>query len=158
MTNRTLAHSEALRLLGSVTLGRITFTHDALPAVLPVNHIVDQGEVIVRGHRGMDAVLMEAAGTVVAYSADVIDPETYVGWSVTLTGQAEILDDPAEVARYPHIVRPWRSHEESFVVRIQPGVVTGFELLEPGEQPTGALRSSQIRPGSQASQTSGTPR
>jgi hypothetical protein len=138
MTNRTLAHSEALRLLGSVTLGRISFTLDALPAILPVNHIVDESRVIVRGHRGMDAVLKEAAGKVVAYSADVIDPETYVGWSVTLTGQAEIVDDPVEVARYPQIVRPWRSQEERFVVCIQPAVVTGFELLEPGEQTTGA--------------------
>ncbi len=138
MTNRTLAHGEALRLFDSVTLGRISFTHEALPAILPVNHIVDDGCVIVRGHRGMDAVLKEAAGNVVAYSADVIDPETYVGWSVTLTGQAEIVDDPVEIARYPQIVRPWRSHEESFVVRIEPVVVTGFELLEPGEQTTGA--------------------
>jgi nitroimidazol reductase NimA-like FMN-containing flavoprotein (pyridoxamine 5'-phosphate oxidase superfamily) len=138
MTNRALADGEALRLLGSVTLGRISFTHDALPAILPVNHIVDEGSVIVRGHRGMDAVLQEAAGKVVAYSADVIDPATYVGWSVTLTGQAEIVDDPEEIARYPQIVRPWRAHEERFVVRIEPVVVTGFELLEPGEQTTGA--------------------
>jgi nitroimidazol reductase NimA-like FMN-containing flavoprotein (pyridoxamine 5'-phosphate oxidase superfamily) len=138
MTNRALAYSEALELLGSVTLGRLAFTLDALPAVLPVNHVVDRGEVVVRGHRGMDVALKTAAGKVVAYSADVIDPRTYVGWTVTLTGEAELVDDPAEVARYPRIVRPWRSHEESFVVRIQPAVVTGFELLEPDELPTGA--------------------
>lgn len=138
MTNRALAHSEALHLLGSVELGRLAFTLDALPAILAVNHIVDRGDVIVRGHRGTDAVLRSAAGKVVAYSADVIDPPTYLGWSVALTGQAEMVDDPAEVARYPRIVRPWRSHEESFVIRIQPVVITGFELLEPDEQSCGA--------------------
>ena len=138
MTNRALAHDEALRLLASVTLGRIAFTLNALPAILAVNHVVDQGDVIVRGHRGMDVVLKSAAGEVVAYSADVIDPQTYVGWSVALTGQAELVDDPAAIARYPRIVRPWRSNEESFVIRIQPAVVTGFELVEPNEQPTHA--------------------
>jgi nitroimidazol reductase NimA-like FMN-containing flavoprotein (pyridoxamine 5'-phosphate oxidase superfamily) len=138
MTNRALADSEALDLLGRVTLGRLAFTLDALPAVLPVNHIVDRGAVIVRGHRGLDAMLKTAAGNVVAYSADVIDPDTYVGWTVTLTGRAELVDDPATIARYPRIVRPWRSNEESFAIRIHPAVVSGFELLEPDELPTGA--------------------
>lgn len=137
MTNRALAPSEALDLLGGVMLGRLAFTVDALPAILAVNHIVDRGDVIVRGHRGTDVTLKAVAGNVVAYSADVIDPHTYVGWSVSLTGRAELVDDPAAVARYPEIVRPWRSHEESFVVRIQPVVVTGFELLDPDEQATG---------------------
>lgn len=49
-----------------------------------------------------------------------------------------MVDNPAEVAHYPQIVRPWRSHEESFVIRIHPEIVAGFELLEPQEQATGA--------------------
>ena len=35
-----LNRSEALKLLGSVSLGRLVFTHQALPAVRPVNHLV----------------------------------------------------------------------------------------------------------------------
>ena len=66
-------------------MGKISFTLDALPTIRPVNHVVDQGDVIVRGHRGVDVVLKAAAGKVVAYPADAIDPRTYVGWSVTLT-------------------------------------------------------------------------
>lgn len=36
-----LDRSEALRLLGTVPLGRIVFTHQALPAIRPVNHVVE---------------------------------------------------------------------------------------------------------------------
>jgi Pyridoxamine 5'-phosphate oxidase len=130
MTNRALAHSEALHLLGGVALGRIAFTVDALPTILPANHIVDQGDIIVRGHRGMDALLKAAAGNVVAYSADVIDQRTYVGWTVTLTGLAEMVDDPEKLARYPEIIRSWGTHEENYAIRIVPGVMVGFELLQ----------------------------
>ena len=134
MTNRALAHSEALRLLGGVSLGRIAFTIDALPTIRPTNHIVDDGVVIVRGHRGVDLELKAAADKVVAYSADVIDPCTYVGWCVTLTGIALLIDHPSDRADLPTVVRPWGTHEQSYVIRIEPEVVTGFELLErPGE-------------------------
>jgi hypothetical protein len=136
MSSRALSPTEALQLLGRVELGRIAFTIDALPTIQPVNHVVDQGDVIVRGHRGMDVVLRAAVGKVVAYSAGVIDPRTYVGWSVTLTGVAQLIDNPAELAGYPPVVRPWEPHEQSYVIRIHPQVVTGFELHEQPEQTT----------------------
>ena len=140
MPSRAMTHTEALQLLGSVALGRIAFTIDALPTIRPVNHTVDHGDVIVRGHRGVDVVLKAAADKVVAYAADVIDPHTYVGWSVTLTGMAQLIDSPAEMARYPAVVRPWETHEEGYVIRIQPQVLTGFELRKrPGELATDAL-------------------
>lgn len=45
---------EALRLLGTVGLGRIVFTRHALPAVRPVNHLLDDGDIIVRVQDGLD--------------------------------------------------------------------------------------------------------
>jgi Pyridoxamine 5'-phosphate oxidase len=138
MPHRAVPHTEALELLGSVVLGRIAFTIDALPTIRTVNHIVDHGDVIVRGHRGVDVVLKEAVGKVVAYSADLIDPRTYVGWSVTLTGVAHLIENSAMLARYPEVVRPWEAYEEGYVIRIHPEIVTGLELLErPEVQPIG---------------------
>ncbi|WP_370095729.1 hypothetical protein [Streptacidiphilus sp. MAP12-20] len=32
------------------------FTQHALPAIRPVNHIVDQGDIIIRSHNGADLV------------------------------------------------------------------------------------------------------
>jgi len=40
--------TEAKRLLRSVSYRRIVFTRDTLPAVRPVNHVIDDGEVIIR--------------------------------------------------------------------------------------------------------------
>jgi pyridoxamine 5'-phosphate oxidase-like protein len=133
MPHRALTHGAALQLLGSVMLGRIAFTVDALPTIRSVNQIVDHGDVIVRGHRGVDVVLRAAAGGVVAYSADVIDPRTYVGWSVTLTGVAQMIDDSAMLERYPLVVRAWEAHEQGYVIRIHPEIVTGIEVLEQPE-------------------------
>jgi nitroimidazol reductase NimA-like FMN-containing flavoprotein (pyridoxamine 5'-phosphate oxidase superfamily) len=44
--------TEALRLLASVRHGRVVFTSKALPAIRPVNHLVDDGRVIAHStHR-----------------------------------------------------------------------------------------------------------
>lgn len=47
-----LGRDEALRLLATVSLGRIVFTQYALPAVRPVNHLVEGESIIVRVHEG----------------------------------------------------------------------------------------------------------
>ena len=130
MTSRALGRDEALQLLESVSLGRISYTMDALPAIWPVNHIVSEGAVILRGHRGVDVMLRAVAGAVVAFSADVIDPRTYVGWGVTVTGEAELIDNPTDLARYASRIRPFGPHEQAYVIRIQPEIVTGLELLQ----------------------------
>jgi nitroimidazol reductase NimA-like FMN-containing flavoprotein (pyridoxamine 5'-phosphate oxidase superfamily) len=93
---------ESLRLLARARMGRIVFTHQALPAIRPVNHLLDDGHVIIRSHLG--AALVTAAGSatgvVVAYEADAIDSDDHLGWSVVVTGTAHLVRDPGEVARY----------------------------------------------------------
>jgi hypothetical protein len=42
-----LDRGEAMRLLASV-YGRVVFTQNALPAIRPMNHLVDEGRVIIR--------------------------------------------------------------------------------------------------------------
>ncbi len=129
-----LTREESLRLLGSVSLGRVVFTHRALPAIRPVNHLVDAGDIIIRSHAG--AAVISAADTdgsvVVAYEADAIDPDDHVGWSVVVTGTAKLIRDPQQVARYERLLRPWVIGEMDQVIRIRPEMITGFRLV--GEQ------------------------
>lgn len=125
-----LSRDEALRRLASVSMGRVVFTDRALPAIRPVNHLVDGGDVIIRSHLG--AALMRAAdsGVVVAFEADRIDAEQRLGWSVIVTGMARRVSDPAEIERFQEQLKPWIQRPEMpFVVRIQPELVTGFELV-----------------------------
>ncbi|MEV5971472.1 pyridoxamine 5'-phosphate oxidase family protein [Streptomyces sp. NPDC051921] len=124
---------EALRLLGTVSLGRIVFTQHALPAIRPVNHLMDGNDVIVQLHDGATLASIvaptDAAGVVVAYEADVIDPETHIGWSVVVTGYARRVTDPGELAHFATRLRPWIDHPDvNAALRIRPDLVTGLQL------------------------------
>ncbi|MEU9385960.1 pyridoxamine 5'-phosphate oxidase family protein [Streptomyces sp. NPDC048279] len=127
---------EALRLLGSVSLGRIVFTRHALPTVRPVNHVLDGGEIVVRTHEGADlsACIRRAdgLGVVVAYEADSIDPATHLGWSVVVTGYARLVTDPVELARYRAMVSPWVDQTMDLAVRVRPDLVSGVLLSADG--------------------------
>ncbi|MCX5071163.1 pyridoxamine 5'-phosphate oxidase family protein [Streptomyces sp. NBC_00513] len=129
---RALDRAEALRLLGTVSLGRIVFTQHALPAVRPVNHLVEGEDVIVRIHDGGAlASLVPPAnvpGVVVAYEADVIDSATHLGWSVVVTGYATPVADADEMDRFAALLRPWAGHPMTGALRIRPDLVTGFRL------------------------------
>ncbi|MFB7176418.1 pyridoxamine 5'-phosphate oxidase family protein [Streptomyces sp. NPDC056257] len=131
-----LGADEALQLLGTAELGRIVFTRHALPAVRPVNHVLDAGDIIVRVQDGSTLAALLAtrqeAGVVVAYEADDIDPGEHLGWSVVATGYATAVTDPDEIERYVRLLEPWAPGSASGAIRIRPDLVTGFRLREGG--------------------------
>ncbi|MCX4721385.1 pyridoxamine 5'-phosphate oxidase family protein [Streptomyces virginiae] len=131
-----LGADEALQLLGTADLGRIVFTHHALPAVRPVNHVLDAGDIIVRVQDGsaLAALLatQQAAGVVVAYEADDIDPGEHLGRSVVATGYATAVTDPDEIDRYVRLLQRRTAGDASGATRIRPDLVAGFRLREGG--------------------------
>ena len=124
---------EAMRLLGSVSFGRIVFTQHALPTIRPVNHVLVDGDIVIRTHAGAaltsQAQQARGPGVVVAYEADAIDPDTHLGWSVTVTGYAQLVTDPHELVRYQGLLRPWVERTMDYAVRIRPDLVTGLRLV-----------------------------
>jgi len=128
-----LSEAKSLSLLGSVPFGRVVFSRDALPAIRPVNHIVDGGTVIIRTHLG--AAVLSAVGMVVAFEADSIDPVTRMGWSVIVIGVAKRIIDLDEAARFEDVLKPWVRESMDHVIRIVPEMVTGFELSAVPEPP-----------------------
>jgi hypothetical protein len=127
-----LDDGEALRLLGAVSLGRVVFTRHALPTVRPVNHVLVDGDIVIRTHG--DPALVRytrrsgTEGAVVAYEADDIDPATHLGWSVVVTGYARLITDPRELDRYRALLRPWVTERTDHAVRIHPDLITGVRL------------------------------
>lgn len=109
---RSVARDEALRLLGSVPYGRIVFTERALPAVRVVNHVVNDGQVVVPAGAGV----LRVVGQIVAYQADLVGEGPLLLWSVVVIGFVEADD---------------------FVIRIRPELVTG-QVLDLGELPASA--------------------
>jgi nitroimidazol reductase NimA-like FMN-containing flavoprotein (pyridoxamine 5'-phosphate oxidase superfamily) len=77
----TLEPDECLRLLASARVGRVGFTSPAGPRVLPVNHTVLDGAVIIRTDL-YSALADGTRGTVVAFEADELDDRLQSGWSV----------------------------------------------------------------------------
>lgn len=136
---RELTRHQALRLLGSVPMGRIVFTVHAMPAIRPINHELVDGDVVIRCHDG--AAVWAARGQVVAYEADAIDAETRTGWSVIVTGIAVAVTDAGEVHRYERLVTPWLEGDLQHVLRIRSEFVTGYEFVAPGpERATAGVR------------------
>lgn len=128
-----LTRDESLRLLASVAMGRVVFTDQVLPVVRPVNHLLDDGGIVIRSDLGSALVRAAARpdGVVVAYEADAIDPHWTAGWSVVVTGTAHLVRDPAKVAGYHRLLQPWVAGNMDQIIRIGSEIVTGFRL--PGD-------------------------
>lgn len=127
-TFRELTRAESLRLLAGVGVGRIVFSHQALPAICPVNHLVDGEEVILSGP--IRAGLRSALDTVVAYEADHVDADGRIRWSVMVTGVARQVTAPQDAVRYRQVLRQWEASDTDYIIRIRPELVTGFTLDE----------------------------
>ncbi|WUH89751.1 pyridoxamine 5'-phosphate oxidase family protein [Streptomyces sp. NBC_00433] len=78
-----------MRLLATITIGRIVFTHHALPAILPVRYVLDQGSAIAVRTSKTSRMAVEVDRAVVAFEADCFNEEARSGWSVVVTGRAE---------------------------------------------------------------------
>lgn len=131
-----LEAEEALALLTAAPFGRVVFTLRALPAIRPVNHIVDEGLIIIRTRL---VTRLAAAVTdqlpypmVVAYQADELDPVARTGWSVVATGVARPVVDAGRVARYERLLQPWVSQVMDSVFAIEPEIIVGFRLEDAG--------------------------
>ena len=65
-----LPRGECLRLMGSVAIGRIVYTRQALPAVELVNFALDHGEIVVKTDGGRQKSAAATRNAVVAFEAD----------------------------------------------------------------------------------------
>jgi nitroimidazol reductase NimA-like FMN-containing flavoprotein (pyridoxamine 5'-phosphate oxidase superfamily) len=121
-----------LRLLASVPVGRVGFFADGEVVILPVNHVVDGQDLVFRTARG--AKLSAAEGQdLVAFEADEYDEQTRSGWSVLVTGRAEVVYEEADVQRLSRRdLHPWASAvADPFWVRIRATSVSGRQTPRP---------------------------
>jgi hypothetical protein len=129
-----LSREECLLLLGEVPVGRVVFTHRALPAIRPVSHLVEADQIIIRASLGA-AISSEPSlegGTIVAYQADLIDAAEGLGWSIVVIGRAAHITDLAEIDRYRRALQSWSSADSDDIIAIRADMVTGFRLQPAG--------------------------
>lgn len=124
-----LSDQECLALLRTVPVGRVGVSVEALPAILPVNFVVDRGEVLFRTVPGtkLDAAIRRV---VVAFEADGYDVATGEAWSVLVRGVAEEITDPGRKSEADRLMpRSWAFGDSAdHLVRIPITVVTGRRL------------------------------
>lgn len=122
--------AEALALLAGAGYGRVVFTQHALPAIRPVNHLVDDDEIIIRTRltAALTVTVRTLPDPVVAYQADAIDPASHLGWSVVVTGLARPITDPDRITRYETLLHPWTNQPMDTVIGIRTDIITGFRL------------------------------
>jgi pyridoxamine 5'-phosphate oxidase-like protein len=124
-----LTRAESLRLVGSVPFGRVVFTFRALPAVRPVSHLVDGGQIIIRASLGAAvSVAADGPGMVVAYEADLIDAAGRAGWSVAVVGRATLVAAGPLAARYRAALHSWLDEDADEVIAISADLVTGYRM------------------------------
>jgi len=125
-----LPRAEALRLLGTVSFGRVVFMQRGQPAIRIVNHLVDGGNIIVRTSEWSELASAASGGPVLGYEVDEIDPERHVGWSVAVRGPAQEVSEPDHRDEYLERLSTWAPGRRDFVIRIDPAFVSGVRLVE----------------------------
>jgi uncharacterized protein len=124
-----LSRPESLVLLASVRVGRVVFTVGALPAIVPIAFATHGDAVVMRTSVGTRLALAADHG-VLAFEVDDVDPGTRTGWSVVVTGVAEIVTDPVERAVIHGLVEPFAPGQNDVCVRLPLSVMTGRRVVE----------------------------
>jgi nitroimidazol reductase NimA-like FMN-containing flavoprotein (pyridoxamine 5'-phosphate oxidase superfamily) len=117
---------ECWERLRRAPVGRIGFTQDGQPTIIPVNHVLLGHRIVIRTARG--ALLHEALmNRPLAFEVDGFDPETRTGWSVLVQGLAEPAHDldPDELGLLPWADAIDRDH----VVVLWPEDVNGRQIV-----------------------------
>ena len=111
-------------------VGRIGISTDSAPLVVPVNFALHEGHVLAQ--IGVGALNRAAAGNLVAFEVDHVEPDAGTAWSVLVRGLATVIGTPTDgqrsMAPYPFVPEPGER-----VLSIRLDVVTGrrFEVRRP---------------------------
>lgn len=125
---RDLDQNECLELLANQSTGRIAFTDDRGPMVLPVNYALDGADILI-ATSPYGAIASWAPTKRVSFEIDDVDPHRESGWSVVVRGRAEealYLDVPANPDDRPY---PWAEGSRHFTLRIRSDSITGRRLI-----------------------------
>jgi uncharacterized protein len=131
-----LPRDECMRLMGSVPVGRIVYTRQALPAVEMVNFALVEGDIVIR--TSAEGKLAAATrGAVVAFEADSVDLVEHTGWSVTIVGQARAVTSGLEIHSLERVaLTSWVPEQSGHFIRISPAMVNGRRVI--GQRLTGS--------------------
>lgn len=130
-----LDEQDCLRRLREARFGRVALSSGALPVILPIHYALLGNDPVFRTDFGTK-LLAATAGQVLCLEIDEVDPEAHAGWSVLVTGRADVITQPDDLAAARELpLRPWTGSGDAFV-RIACTLVSGRQV---GAVPVGAV-------------------
>ena len=118
--------ADCIELMSSTPIGRIGFTVDGHPMVVPVNFAWHDDGIVFRTLEGqkLDAA---AEGQTVCFQIDSWSREDRSGWSIVVVGRAREVTNFAEREELEGIgLVPWtRERWRPMWVRIEPDTISG---------------------------------
>jgi hypothetical protein len=124
-----LSREECELHLAGGGVGRFVFVAPQGPVALPVNFRYLDGHVLFRTRA--KGALAAAAGTTVSLEVDQIDEPMSEGWSVLVTGRAQLVDDPAELQQAADLgIEPWPGGRREALMRIDAESISGRRIRQ----------------------------
>ncbi|MFD8722973.1 pyridoxamine 5'-phosphate oxidase family protein [Streptomyces sp. NPDC059629] len=112
---------EAQWLPDGSTLGRLVYAQRDLTVIRPARHVGEYGRMVVRAPD-------PAVPATAAYHVDDIRTVAGAGWTVTVSGPAEVITDPDEAAHCHRTLAGWTHGLHDTLLRLHPKTVAGFRL------------------------------
>jgi hypothetical protein len=126
----TLAYDECLALLREGVVGRIAFSVDDFPVILPVNYrLMETAGRVWIALRTRPGGIIERAPVNVAFEIDSIDQAKHQGWSVLARGTLHEVDPESADFRTRFDPEPWIEVERDSWLIIDPFAVTGRRIV-----------------------------
>jgi transcriptional regulator with XRE-family HTH domain len=123
-----LSEAECRAYLAPGGVGRFLFMADRGPVAIPVNYRMLGADIVFRTGRATG----EAAGAQlprVSFDVDHLDDDLAEGWSVLVSGEAELITNPGELARAREAgITPWAGGDRDTYVRLTPREITGRRI------------------------------
>ncbi len=122
-----LSRAECMELLRGTRIARVVLSVNCIPIALPVNvSVLD--EDLVFGTQSSSVLTSSVHGQVVSMEADEIDLESCKGWSVLVTGIAQLVTEFSEIERAGSRLHTWVGGNNSLLVRVPSTLISGRSL------------------------------
>jgi uncharacterized protein len=127
-----LDREECVELLTAKSVGRIAYTTDAGPRILPVNYVLVNDSVIFRTVPDGE-IFHHALSSVCAFEIDETDEFFESGWSVVVVGRLQLatVDDFTQM-RLGRLPEPWAGGNRYMFVRLACEHVSGRRVIGHG--------------------------
>ncbi|WP_459276408.1 pyridoxamine 5'-phosphate oxidase family protein [Arthrobacter sp. TMS1-12-1] len=111
-------------MLRNAPFGRLALCIQGVPAIFPVNFVVEHGTIVFRTSEGTKSRFSEEAA--VAFETDGFLDGGALVWSVIVSGHAATISQTSELLDTVHLpLHPWEMGRKDRFMRLVPETISG---------------------------------